>query len=81
MVRLVRRVATESNPEAVMAALLREAQRATGAASGFIGRWNEERQLLVEFISSPDTSGMPRTLPLGPASCASGRSIAASWPS
>jgi PAS domain-containing protein len=48
-----------------MTALLEEARRATGARSGFVGRWDEQRQLLVEFISLRNTSGVPRTLALG----------------
>jgi len=48
-----------------MAVLLEEARRATGCRSGFVGRWHEEQQLLVEFIGLRDTTGVPRTLGLG----------------
>jgi len=65
MLRLARRVATESDADSIMTALLEEAERITGATSGFVGRWDEARQLLVEFISRRHSDGIPRTLALG----------------
>src|SRR5689334_21742035 len=65
MLRLARRVATESDADSIMTALLEEAERITGATSGFVGRWDEDRQLLVEFISRRQSDAVPRTLALG----------------
>jgi signal transduction histidine kinase len=50
--RLARRSAAESDPVQVMRTLLREAEHLHGASGGSVGRWDEERQVLVEFVST-----------------------------
>ena len=66
VLRLARRAATESDPKAIMAALLKEAQRLTGATSGFVGRWDETRQLLVDLVGPGRVAaGLPFEVPVG----------------
>jgi PAS domain S-box-containing protein len=49
-----------------MHALLDEARRLTGATVGFVGRWDEEHQTIVELLDSlADGAHVPRTMALG----------------
>ena len=48
LLRLARRSAAESDPLQVMGALLGEAEHLHGASAGSVGKWDEERQVLVE---------------------------------
>ncbi|MBV8715310.1 MAG: GAF domain-containing protein [Chloroflexi bacterium] len=66
VLRLARRAGTESDPQAILTHLLNEVQRLTGATGGFVGRWDEERQLLVDMIGgSNEAIGIPLTLAPG----------------
>lgn len=56
--RLARFAATDSDPLAIMAVLLKEARRLTGASGGWVGRWSEDRQRLVKMIGSRSTGGL-----------------------
>jgi PAS domain S-box-containing protein len=66
VLRLARRAGTESDPRAILRHLLNEVQRLTGATGGFVGRWDDDRQLLVDMIGgSAAAKGAPLTLAPG----------------
>jgi GAF domain-containing protein len=49
-----------------MSAFLHEARRLNGATAGFVGRWDEERQVITGLVDSLAHDGhVPRTLALG----------------
>ena len=66
LLRLARRVGTESDPKAVMSALLEEARRLNGATDGFVGRWDDEHQVITELHDSlADEGHVARQMALG----------------
>ncbi|HEY2594222.1 MAG TPA: GAF domain-containing protein, partial [Chloroflexota bacterium] len=66
LLRLARRVGAESDPKAVMSALLHEARRFNGATGGFVGRWDEQGQHISELLDSMGQEGqVARRLALG----------------
>jgi len=52
LLRIARQFAAESDPERVMHAFLTDAQQLLGANGGIVGRWDEERQVLIEFLNT-----------------------------
>ncbi|HEY1295909.1 MAG TPA: GAF domain-containing protein [Chloroflexota bacterium] len=66
LLRLARRVGAESDPRAVMSALLDEARRLNGATGGFVGRWDEEHKVIHELLDPLAPEGHAgRTMMLG----------------
>ena len=66
LLRLARRVGSESDPKAVMGALLAEARRLNGATAGFVGRWDAEHQVIAELVDSlASDAHLPRTMAPG----------------
>jgi PAS domain S-box-containing protein len=66
LLRLARRVGAESDPQAVMGALLDEARRLNGATGGFVGRWDDEQQVILALVDPLAPDGhVARTMLLG----------------
>jgi PAS domain S-box-containing protein len=65
LLRLARRVGSESDPAEIMKALLSEACRFMGATAGFVGRWDDEHQVITELVDSRPDAHVPRSMAPG----------------
>jgi PAS domain S-box-containing protein len=66
LLRLAKRAGTESDPKAILEALIDEAKRMTGCPRAFVGRWDEANQVLVDLLrTEPGADGVKTVTRLG----------------